>query len=767
MRVFFLILLLYLFTGLSAQHRNLSYIESSSGLGNPQWDGGMTELEFADINADGHNDIITIGDHGSPGINSSEHGIMVYFGDGAGNWTVQMTGDFGYGGIAAGDVNNDGHMDVGYGMHHDYSSTDLGDQLIEVALGDGTGTSWIPWDDGLATNGEDWGMFGTDFADIDNDGDLDLGSVSFGCCAGVHVYLNLMNGSWVQSFGLLNGNSTERFVFGDINNDSHTDFIVGHSFGAVYFGDGTGSFIPAGGNLPGVGSVGYFGPSLGDIDNDGDKDLAFITTTGLQVWGWDQDQGLWIDLSGNLPAGNNYEETQLYDMNADGHTDLAAYGNGTFTLWLGDGTGNWTQDAQFTTTGISDCKAFRVGGDVDHNGYPDIIMVAEGGSWPSYQNHLKCYRESSVPQNLSVHPILPHGHEVFRQGSVQFLDWLSAVPAGTATQARLQFSATGLSGTWLNIADSIPNNGRFQWTVPMVFSDSCYIKYTIFSTSSEVSALTGPFSVTGENILQAEFSGDPTLGAAPLQVSFTDLSTGMITEWEWDFDHDGTIDSQEQNPVWVYDDPGIYSVWLRISDGSQADTMDKMDYILVAPQAVAAFTADPQSGTVPLEVQFTDLSTGGIIGWWAWDFENDGITDSWEQHPIHTYTEPGLYSVKLTVTNGVSTDSIIKTGYINALLSLTEERSASGRLSIYPNPFGEKVRINLETDRPGPFTCHIYDILGSSIAIPTAVVNTGTYQWDWDGSRQEGGRVHPGIYHLVITGREGFRMIRKLIFTGF
>ena len=43
----------------------------------------------------------------------------------------------GDGGIAVGDVNNDGHKDVGYGVHHNYSGTAWGDQLNEVVLGDG------------------------------------------------------------------------------------------------------------------------------------------------------------------------------------------------------------------------------------------------------------------------------------------------------------------------------------------------------------------------------------------------------------------------------------------------------------------------------------------------------------------------------------------------------------------------------------------------------------------------------------------------------
>ncbi len=98
----------------------LDYLESSSGLGTPELEAGRTEIEFADINNDGDIDILSIGDHGSPYINTNEHGVMVWFGDGQGNWSVYQNGNFGYGGIAIGDLNNDGHMDIGYGMHHNY-----------------------------------------------------------------------------------------------------------------------------------------------------------------------------------------------------------------------------------------------------------------------------------------------------------------------------------------------------------------------------------------------------------------------------------------------------------------------------------------------------------------------------------------------------------------------------------------------------------------------------------------------------------------------
>lgn len=139
---------------------SLEYTESSSGLETPAMESGRTELEMADVNQDGHIDILSIGDHGSPYINADEHGIMVWFGNGQGTWNFFGNGDFGYGGIAIGDINNDGHMDVGYGMHHNYSSSDFGDSIMEAALGDGTGQNWTPWDDGISTGG-DWGMFNT------------------------------------------------------------------------------------------------------------------------------------------------------------------------------------------------------------------------------------------------------------------------------------------------------------------------------------------------------------------------------------------------------------------------------------------------------------------------------------------------------------------------------------------------------------------------------------------------------------------------------
>ncbi|MBU0490219.1 MAG: PKD domain-containing protein [Chloroflexi bacterium] len=79
----------------------------------------------------------------------------------------------------------------------------------------------------------------------------------------------------------------------------------------------------------------------------------------------------------------------------------------------------------------------------------------------------------------------------------------------------------------------------------------------------------------------------------------------------------------------------------------------------------AAFTASPTSGVVPLAVQFTDTSTGSPSGW-DWGFGDGGT--SIQQHPNHTYTAPGAYTVTLTVSGPGGPDSATQTDYITVYL---------------------------------------------------------------------------------------------------
>ena len=82
----------------------------------------------------------------------------------------------------------------------------------------------------------------------------------------------------------------------------------------------------------------------------------------------------------------------------------------------------------------------------------------------------------------------------------------------------------------------------------------------------------------------ADFTASITNGTTPLIVDFSDqssigLSGNPIIEWYWDFNNDGTIDSQAQNPQWTFYERGNYTVTLTVFDGYLEDTETKEDYI--------------------------------------------------------------------------------------------------------------------------------------------------------------------------------------------
>ncbi len=60
----------------------------------------------------------------------------------------------------------------------------------------------------------------------------------------------------------------------------------------------------------------------------------------------------------------------------------------------------------------------------------------------------------------------------------------------------------------------------------------------------------------------------------------------------------------------------------------------------------------------PLAVKFTDASTGTLPLTYAWDFDNNGVTDSTLQNPTYTYSTAGTYTANLTVSNIAGSNSV-------------------------------------------------------------------------------------------------------------
>jgi PKD repeat protein len=169
----------------------------------------------------------------------------------------------------------------------------------------------------------------------------------------------------------------------------------------------------------------------------------------------------------------------------------------------------------------------------------------------------------------------------------------------------------------------------------------------------------------------ADFVGSPRSGESPLEVQFTSLSTGTPPlTYKWDMDEVSDLpDLRLPNPrwrFWLEDGDETRTITLTVTNAYGSDTVRKVDYITLGVQPVApeaSFTATPTTGAFPLVVRFTDTSTGSPTSW-AWAFGDSGT--STEQNPSHTYTAAGTYTVSLTATNAVGSDTKTVTDMVAA-----------------------------------------------------------------------------------------------------
>ena len=110
----------------------------------------------------------------------------------------------------------------------------------------------------------------------------------------------------------------------------------------------------------------------------------------------------------------------------------------------------------------------------------------------------------------------------------------------------------------------------------------------------------------------AAFSASPKVGFLPVQVKFTNQSTGTISSYYWSFG-DGTS-STAKSPVHTYTKAGNFAVTLKVKGPAGSDTEQKTNYIRTQPFAAFSnvrWTSEPQYGQVALKA---DLRICGFKG---------------------------------------------------------------------------------------------------------------------------------------------------------
>lgn len=244
----------------------------------------------------------------------------------------------------------------------------------------------------------------------------------------------------------------------------------------------------------------------------------------------------------------------------------------------------------------------------------------------------------------------------------------SATPTSGALPLTVQFTDTssGNPDTWAwdfngdSVVDSTERNPSYTYRTAGNFS----VTLTASNRNSEGTKTSANFiRAYGPSV--PDFTASTTSGAAPLAVTFTDTSTEDPTSWAWDFDGDSVVDSTVQNPSFTYTSTGTYNVTLTVTGVGGGGSTTKTGFISVFDPVAADFSGTPLTGMVPLDVAFTDLTTGNPTSW-AWDFDGDTIVDSTLQNPTFQYTTPGNYTVSLTATGPGGSDTETKVSYVAA-----------------------------------------------------------------------------------------------------
>ncbi|MEZ4087164.1 MAG: PKD domain-containing protein [Candidatus Gracilibacteria bacterium] len=203
-----------------------------------------------------------------------------------------------------------------------------------------------------------------------------------------------------------------------------------------------------------------------------------------------------------------------------------------------------------------------------------------------------------------------------------------------------------------------------------VYKESGVFNATLTVTDSENNESKAVIVVRASSQpLQARVTANPVEGVVPLTVTFDASSssypTGQIVSYEWDFGDGSAKRIDVAQVTYKYTKIGTFtaSVTAIASDNTRSTTEIPIN---VRPVPLTAcFSALPESGQAPLEVEFDPNCSSGTVASYSWDFGDGSSTKT--RKPTHVFNTPGSYSVVLEVADNQNvidtfTKNILVTG---------------------------------------------------------------------------------------------------------
>ncbi len=212
-------------------------------------------------------------------------------------------------------------------------------------------------------------------------------------------------------------------------------------------------------------------------------------------------------------------------------------------------------------------------------------------------------------------------------------------------------------------ASGIQNVSNLQNPVHTFTTTGSYnVLLTITSVSGCTDSITHSITVTSPPAIAFNYSSACAGQAITFEPDTTVMNIGSIASWTWNFG-DGTGTSSLMSPEHTYAIYGTFNVTLTVTDltGCQSNLVQT---VTVSALPVATFTIN--SSCTGNLTTFTDYSysvTGESIVAWQWVFGDPNATagsdTSSVQNPVYQYSQPGVYSVTLTVTTSAGCSNTV------------------------------------------------------------------------------------------------------------
>ncbi|MBL7992119.1 MAG: VCBS repeat-containing protein, partial [Candidatus Kapabacteria bacterium] len=303
-------------------------------------------------------------------------------GMGPANFSVPALGSpFGAGAAARsaafGDVDGDGDLDI--------ATANQTGTNVTVLANNGSGSYTAIAGSPFAVGGA---LRSLVFGDVDRDGDLDLVITRIGLTS-VVVLLNNGSGSFTTSAigsPFTVGTSPWYVALGDVDGDGDLDLATannGSNDVTLLLNNGVGTFTPAPGSPIALGSTGASGIDFGDVDGDGDLDFAVANngSTNVAVL-LNNGTGLYAPAVGSpFTVGTSPRSVTFGDVDGDGDLDIATTNqtSNDVTVLLNNGAGSYSPSPG-SPFAAGTQPIFLAFGDVDGDGDLDLATANQSSN---------------------------------------------------------------------------------------------------------------------------------------------------------------------------------------------------------------------------------------------------------------------------------------------------------------------------------------------------------------------------------------------------